>query len=49
LAIITVGNVTGDVGTSDPQLTGLLADGISNTGVGLASEAVSFSRRRFKS
>lgn len=43
LAIITVGNVTGDVGTSDPQLTGLLADGISNTGVGLASEAVSFS------
>lgn len=60
---ITVGNVTGDVGTSDPQLTGgsplpgynlqanggragstnLLADGINNTGVGLAREAVSFS------
>jgi hypothetical protein len=60
---VTVGNVSGDVGTSDPQLTGgaplpgynlqanggragstnLLADGISNTGVGLAREAVSFS------
>ncbi|MDQ6678369.1 MAG: carboxypeptidase regulatory-like domain-containing protein, partial [Acidobacteriota bacterium] len=60
---ITVGNVTGDVGTSDPQLTGgaplpgfnlqanggragstnILADGINNTGVGLAREAVSFS------
>ena len=60
---ITIGNVTGDVGTSDPQLTGgaplpgynlqanggragstnLLADGINNTGVGLAREAVSFS------
>ena len=60
---VTIGNVTGDVGTSDPQLTGgaplpgfnlqanggragstnLLADGISNTGVGLAREAVSFS------
>ena len=60
---VTVGNVTGDVGTSDPQLAGgaplpgfnlqanggragstnLLADGINNTGVGLAREAVSFS------
>src|SRR6185437_11698646 len=60
---VTVGNVTGDVGTSDPSLgagtplpgynlqanggragsTSLLADGISNTGVGLAREAVSFS------
>lgn len=60
---ITIGNVTGDVGTSDPQLAGgapvpgynlqanggragstnLLADGINNTGVGLAREAVSFS------
>lgn len=60
---VTVGNVTGDVGTSDPQLTGgaplpgynlqanggragstnMLADGINNTGVGLAREAVSFS------
>ena len=60
---VTIGNVTGDVGTSDPQLTGgaplpgfnlqtnggragstnILADGISNTGVGLAREAVSFS------
>ncbi|HYL77500.1 MAG TPA: carboxypeptidase-like regulatory domain-containing protein [Bryobacteraceae bacterium] len=60
---ITVGNVTGDVGSSDPQLgagnplpgfnlqanggragsMNLLADGISNTGVGLARESVSFS------
>src|SRR5260370_736235 len=60
---ITVGNVTGDVGSSDPQLgsgtplpgfnlqanggragsMNLLADGINNTGVGLAREAVSFS------
>src|SRR5258708_256878 len=60
---ITVGNVTGDVGSSDPQLgsgsplpgfnlqanggragsTNLLADGINNTGVGLAREAASFS------
>jgi hypothetical protein len=57
---ITVGNVTGDVGSSDPQLgsgsplpgfnlqanggragsTNLLADGVNNTGVGLAREAV---------
>jgi hypothetical protein len=60
---VTVGNVTGDVGTSDPTLgsgaplpgfnlqanggragsMNLLADGINNTGVGLAREAVSFS------
>src|SRR5579864_5207239 len=60
---ITVGNVTGDVGTSDPTLgsgtplpgfnlqanggragsMNLLADGINNTGIGLAREAVSFS------
>jgi hypothetical protein len=60
---VTIGNVTGDVGSADPQLSGgtplpgynlqanggragstsLLADGISNTGVGLAREAVSFS------
>src|SRR5258708_24891786 len=60
---ITVGNVTGDVGSSDPQLgsgsplpgfnlqakggragsMNMLADGISNTGVGLARETVSFS------
>ena len=60
---VTVGNVTGDVGSSDPQLSGgpplpgynlqtnggragstaLIADGINNTGVGLAREAVSFS------
>jgi hypothetical protein len=60
---VTIGNVTGDVGSSDPQLTGgaplpgynlqanggragstnMLADGINNTGVGLAREAVSFS------
>src|SRR6266853_355704 len=60
---ITVGNVTGDVGSSDPTLgsgtplpgfnlqanggragsMNLLADGINNTGVGLAREAVSFS------
>src|SRR4029077_9329455 len=60
---VTVGNVTGDVGSADPLLgggtplpgynlqanggragsTNLLADGISNTGVGLAREAVSFS------
>ena len=60
---ITVGNISGDVGTSDPQLTGgapvpgfnlqanggragstsMLADGVNNTGVGLAREAVSFS------
>lgn len=60
---VTVGNVTGDVGTSDPQLSGgaplpgynlqanggragstnMIADGVSNTGVGLAREAVSFS------
>ncbi len=60
---VTIGNITGDVGTSDPQLSGgaplpgfnlqanggragstnLLADGINNTGVGLAREAVSFS------
>src|SRR5260370_36072835 len=60
---ITVGNVTGDVGSSDPQLgsgtplpgfnlqanggragsMNLLADGINNTGVGLAREVVSFS------
>lgn len=60
---ITVGNVTGDVGSSDPQLgsgsplpgfnlqanggragsMNMLADGISNTGVGLAREIVSFS------
>src|SRR6266478_8521905 len=59
----TVGNVTGDVGSSDPQLGSgtplpgfnlqanggragsmtLLADGINNTGVGMAREAVSFS------
>ena len=60
---VTVGNVTGDVGSSDPTLssgpplpgynlqanggragsTSILADGINNTGVGLAREAVSFS------
>src|SRR5215472_4284610 len=60
---VTIGNVTGDVGSSDPSLgsgtplpgfnlqanggragsMNLLADGINNTGVGLAREAVSFS------
>jgi hypothetical protein len=61
---VTVPNVSGDVGSSDPLLgsaapplpgynlqanggragsTNMLADGISNTGVGLAREAVSFS------
>ena len=59
---ITVPNVSGDVGSEDPQLSGgpplpgynlqvnggragstsLLADGINNTGVGLAREVVSF-------
>lgn len=61
---VTVANVGGDVGSSDPQLgsaapplpgynlqanggragsSNILADGVSNTGVGLAREAVSFS------
>lgn len=60
---VTVANVSGDVGSSDPQLgsqatlpgynlqanggragsTNILADGVSNTGIGLAREAVSFS------
>ncbi|MBV9081737.1 MAG: carboxypeptidase regulatory-like domain-containing protein, partial [Acidobacteriaceae bacterium] len=60
---VTVPNVSGDVGSSDPTLgggpplpgynlqanggragsTNMLADGVSNTGVGLAREAVSFS------
>ncbi len=60
---VTVANVSGDVGSSDPQISGgpplpgynlqanggragstnILADGVSNTGVGLAREAVSFS------
>ncbi len=61
---VTVPNVTGDVGTEDPQLgssapplpgynlnanggrsgsTVMLADGINNTGVGLARESVAFS------
>ena len=61
---VTVGNVSGDVGTEDPQLgssapplpgynlqinggragsTTLLADGVNNTGVGLARESVAFS------
>ncbi|HEY3837062.1 MAG TPA: carboxypeptidase-like regulatory domain-containing protein [Bryobacteraceae bacterium] len=61
---VTVGNVTGDVGSSDPLLgsaapplpgynlqanggragsTAILADGVNNTGIGLAREAVSFS------
>ena len=60
---VTVPNITGDVGTEDPQVTSgvplpgfnlntsggrsgstyMMADGISNTGVGLAREAVAFS------
>ena len=60
---VSVPNVTGDVGTEDPQVTSqtpvpgynlninggrsgstrFLADGINNTGVGLAREAVAFS------
>jgi hypothetical protein len=60
---VTIGNVTGDVGSSDPTLssgtplpgynlqanggragsTMMIADGVNNTGVGLAREAVSFS------
>jgi hypothetical protein len=60
---VTIGNVSGDVGSSDPTLssgtpvpgynlqanggragsTSMIADGINNTGVGLAREAVSFS------
>ncbi len=60
---VTIGNVTGDVGSSDPTLssgtpvpgynlqanggragsTSMIADGINNTGIGLAREAVSFS------
>src|SRR5581483_7377088 len=60
---VTIANVTGDVGSSDPTLssgtplpgynlqanggragsTMLIADGVNNTGVGLAREAVSFS------
>ncbi len=59
---VTVPNVSGDVGTEDPQLAGgpplpgfnlqangaragsthMLADGVSNTGVGLGREVVSF-------
>ncbi len=60
---VTVANVSGDVGSEDPQLSGgpplpgynlqvnggragstsILADGINNTGVGLARESVAFS------
>jgi hypothetical protein len=60
---VSVPNVTGDVGTEDPQVTSqtpvpgynlninggrsgstrFLADGVNNTGVGLAREAVAFS------
>ena len=60
---VTIPNVSGDVGTEDPQISGgpplpgynlntnggrsgstnMLADGISNTGVGLARESVAFS------
>lgn len=60
---VTIPNVSGDVGTEDPQVTSgtpapgynlslnggragsttFLADGINNTGVGLAREAVAFS------
>ncbi len=59
---VTVPNISGDVGTEDPQISGtpvpgfnlnvnggrsgstnFLADGVSNTGVGIAREAVAFS------
>jgi len=60
---VTVPNVSGDVGSEDPQLganpplpgynleanggragsTSIIADGVNNTGVGLAREAVAFS------